>query len=1097
MECMDILSQKGLYSRASLKKLDRSFLKVVEQRSPELLAELIEARRRGYGDSEIIINLSYILEGFVAQLFHIEEEVTALNEELHEKSLVIYKCKRSFVHRHALKKYCNPERLDIAKITNGLSSLFNLPIAEYDFAKKVTLWLENPQKYESELDIAAQYASYVAHSGRKSLLFQVPSKIDYNKLVPTEKIQKCGIDLDVTKNPRERTGFNIAKLPSPEHALNEVHYCIICHKQKRDSCSVGMKDKSGCAKVSELGVQMGGCPLRVKISEMNFLSAQGLVISPLAVLTIDNPMCALTGHRICNDCTRACIYQKQQPVDIPYIETYVLNRVLDLTYGFEIYSLFTRWKPLSFTNVLPKKHTGKNILVAGLGPAGISLAHYLLNEGHNVVAVDGLKIEPLPERVSGVTRCNEKCDFALIRDVKGELFERLDHRTSYGFGGVSEYGITARWNKNYLTIARLLLERRENFAMYGGVLLGGTLGLNDVFALGFHHIALAIGAGAPRIPAIKNMLAKGVLTASSFLMSLHLGNAAHEDSITNLQIRLPAVVIGGGLTAVDVATELLAYYPVQVERFLSRYEVLVQRLGRDFVERTWSSEEQEISREFLDHARQIKQERAEASKEARPPRLLELLQKWGGVTIVYRGNLGSSTAYRVNSEELQNAMSEGVYFAENIQSEEIVLDKYNHAAGIIAKNAAGYEQYIAAKNVVIATGTHEGCSPLEEQNIDVQNCADNVLAGKNGTISVLGDLHPQYRGSVVNAIASAKNGYPAITEALKERAKCRNSTEFFREVRGSLLSRIVSITALTPDIIGLTVLSPLAARKFSPGQFYKLQNLRLADGPAFSMEGIAVTGAYVDRNNGTITVVILDVGGSSRLCKRLREGQLVSLMGPTGTPTEIPNNENVMLVGGGVGNAVLFSIGKALKYNSCKVLYFAGYRNLESVFKMHSVEEASDIAVWCCEAGEITPNRPADASYRGNVVSAVLEYHEQGLGQIQLQSIDRVIAVGSHGMMSAVSRMVDENLGSCFKRGIKVVASINSPMQCMMRGVCGQCIQRHVDPITKAQSFVYSCVNQDQPANCVDFQFLDGRLRQNSLLEKCTSLWVDHCMEKP
>ncbi|MGN7678311.1 MAG: FAD-dependent oxidoreductase [Anaplasma sp.] len=1095
---MDILSPKGLYSRASLEKLDKSFLRIVEQRSPELFTELMKARSAGYGDSEIIINLSYILEEFVAQLFHIKKEITALNEKLHVKSLVIYKCKRSFVHRHALKKYCNPEQLDIAEITNKLSSLFNLPIAEYDFAQKVTLWLEDPQKYESELDIAAQYASYAAHYGRESLLFQIPSKIDYNKLVPTEKIRKCGIDLDVTKTSKERTGFDIAKPPSPERALNEVHYCIICHKQKRDSCSVGMKDKSNCIKVSELGIQMGGCPLRVKISEMNFLSAQGLVISPLAVLTIDNPMCALTGHRICNDCTRACIYQKQQPVDIPYIETHVLNRVLDLTYGFEIYSLFTRWNPLSFTNVLPRKPTGKNILVAGLGPAGISLAHYLLNEGHNVVAVDGLKIEPLPERISGVTRYNEKCDFALIKDAKGELFERLDHRPSYGFGGVSEYGITARWNKNYLTIARLLLERRENFAMYGGVLLGGTLGLNDVFALRFHHIALATGAGAPRIPAIKNMLAKGVLTASSFLMSLHLGNVVHEDSITNLQIRLPAVVIGGGLTAVDVATELLAYYPVQVERFLSRYEVLVQKLGRDFVERTWSAEEQEISREFLDHARQIKQERAEASKEARPPRILALLQEWGGVTIVYRGNLGSSTAYRVNSEELQNAMSEGVYFAENIQSEEIVLDKYNHAAGIIARNAAGYEQYINAKTVVIAAGTHEGCSPLEEQNIDIQNCTDNVLIDKNGTISVLGDLHPRYRGSVVNAIASAKNGYPAITETLKERAKCQDSEKFFREVRGSLLSKIVSVTALTPDIIELTVLSPLAARRFSPGQFYRLQNLCLAaDGPAFSIEGIAVTGAYVDQDNGTITVMVLDVGGSSKLCKQLHEGQLVSLMGPTGTPTEIPHNENVMLVGGGVGNAVLFSIGKALMSNACRVLYFAGYRNLESVFKMHSVEEASSIAVWCCETGKIAPNRPADVSHQGNVISAVLEYNERELGQIPLQSIDRVIVVGSHGMMSAVSRMVAENLGSCFKRDVKIIASINSPMQCMMRGVCGQCIQRHIDPVTKTQSFVYSCTNQDQPANCVDFQFLESRLRQNSLLEKCTSLWVDHCMEKP
>jgi len=51
---------------------------------------------------------------------------------------------------------------------------------------------------------------------------------------------------------------------------------------------------------------------------------------------------AATGHRICNDCMKACIYQKQEPVDIPQIETRTLKDVLGLPWGFEIYSLLTR-----------------------------------------------------------------------------------------------------------------------------------------------------------------------------------------------------------------------------------------------------------------------------------------------------------------------------------------------------------------------------------------------------------------------------------------------------------------------------------------------------------------------------------------------------------------------------------------------------------------------------------------------------------------------------------------------------------------------------------------------------------------------------------
>ncbi len=69
-----------------------------------------------------------------------------------------------------------------------------------------------------------------------------------------------------------------------------------------------------------------------------------------------------------------------------------------------------------------------------------------------------------------------------------------------------------------------------------------------------------------------------------------------------MQLRLPVVVVGGGLTAIDTATEALAYYPVQVEKFLARYEALVAAEGRDAVENTWTAEERPIAEEFLAHA---------------------------------------------------------------------------------------------------------------------------------------------------------------------------------------------------------------------------------------------------------------------------------------------------------------------------------------------------------------------------------------------------------------------------------------------------------------------------------------------------------------
>ena len=199
------------------------------------------------------------------------------------------------------------------------------------------------------------------------------------------------------------------------------------------------------------------------------------------------------------------------------------------------------------------------------------------------------------------------------------LYEPLDERMMAGFGGVAEYGITVRWDKNFLKIIRLLLERRAQFAMYGGVRFGGTLTIDSAFDLGFDHIALCAGAGRPTVIPMKNGLARGVRQASDFLMALQLTGAAKTDSIANLTVRLPVVVIGGGLTAIDTATEALAYYAVQVEKFLARYEALVAERGVEAVREQWNSIERDTAEEFITHARALRAEREAASREGRAP----------------------------------------------------------------------------------------------------------------------------------------------------------------------------------------------------------------------------------------------------------------------------------------------------------------------------------------------------------------------------------------------------------------------------------------------------------------------------------------------
>src|SRR3989442_442011 len=353
-----------------------------------------------------------------------------------------------------------------------------------------------------------------------------------------------------------------------------------------------------------------------------------------------------------------------------------------------------------------------------MGPAGFTLAHYLMNEGHAVAGMDGLKIEPLPGQFSGMKADGTRTKFEPIRDLK-TLYESLDDRVMAGFGGVDEYGITVRWDKNFLKLVRLLLERRAQFAMYGGVRCGGTVTVEDAFELGFDHVALCMGAGKPTVLDIPNGLARGVRAASDFLMALQLTGAAKTDSIANMQLRLPVVVVGGGLTAIDTATESLAYYPVQVEKFLSRYETLVAEIGEDAVRQKWDDQEREIAEEFLAHARAVREERALAAREGRPARIVELLRHWGGVTIAYRRRLIDSPSYTLNHEEVEKALEEGIAFCESLSPVAVDVDNYGAARGVRFARESGLggesaEHWLPAHTVFVAR-SEEHTSELQSR----------------------------------------------------------------------------------------------------------------------------------------------------------------------------------------------------------------------------------------------------------------------------------------------------------------------------------------------------------------------------------------------
>jgi hypothetical protein len=299
-----------------------------------------------------------------------------------------------------------------------------------------------------------------------------------------------------------------------------------------------------------------------------------------------------------------------------------------------------------------------------------------------------------------------------------------------------------------------------------------------------------------------------------------------------------------------------------------------------------------------------------------------------------------SPAYRLNHEEVVKAMEEGILFAECLapleclpgpsgavetlrcEMQEEVDGKWKNTGKIVD---------LPAKAVLVAAGTHpNGVYEKEHPGSFLQDRWGEYYLGyrldgsgesrrlvplekgevgfftsyfKDGRcITYFGDNHPHYAGNVVKAMASAKDGHGEIVRLFEEQIARLHAEEqpdrerdwvlFAERLDQQLQAEVVDAFRLTSNIVEVIVRAPMAARNFQPGQFYRMQNYeafaeRVA-GFTLTMEGIALTGAWVDRERGLVSLIVLEMGGSSRLCALLEPGEKIVLMGPTGAPTEIP-----------------------------------------------------------------------------------------------------------------------------------------------------------------------------------------------------------------
>jgi len=1147
------ISYCDLFEPDRLKELHNIFDAEMAAANPELFASWSDYRcnpartRTPVEISALLVGVAGHVSSFLVRLFQIEAESEVLARSTSDQSPV-FRFKIDFVRRRvlpALKKISLPQDAvalnaleDRVAALRGSHADMELATA-LAAARLMDQEKEDRARVASSIDDLMQWCALHLHDPayRHWVSFHFPEAIEHFNLVqverPVEELPESMIG--PADRLRRRDGFALTdRRMEPRQVLSEIHYCILCHERDKDTCSKGIRDAAGAVTKNPLDIPLDGCPLDEKISEMHYMRKHGDAIGALALVMISNPMCPGTGHRICNDCMKACIYQKQEPVNIPQIETAVLTDTLSLPWGVEIYGLLSRWNPLNIQQPYALPYNGKNVLVVGMGPAGYTLAHYLANEGFGVVGVDALKIEPLDARLTGSVNTPPEPIHSW-----NDMYKELDARILEGFGGVSEYGITVRWDKNFLTLLYLTLSRRRTIRIYGGVRFGGTLTIDDAWKWGFDHIAIAAGAGRPTIIDMKNNLAAGIRKASDFLMALQLTGAFKRSALPNLQVRLPAIVIGGGLTAIDTATELAAYYPVQVEKTLDRYEALVRSNGKEATLAPFNALEREVLAEFLEHGAEIRAERRRAEAAGEKPDFVKLVRAWGGVSLAYRKRMVDSPAYRLNHEEVIKALEEGISFIENLNPEEAIVDEHNRVRAM-RFTAPGRDVELPARAVLVAAGTTPNITYEKEypgsfqmdgkkkffaayQTVQQPDSSFQLQPTSNGTgfftsynrdgrfITYYGDNHPRYAGNVVKAMASARDGYPKVVALFageiaglepgrqpERDVQWRQLTDF---LDSELVARVAEVRRLTPTIVEVIVHAPSPARKFEPGQFYRLQNYETyaeqRKGTRLLMEGIALTGAWVDREKGLLSLIALELGVSSRLVWRLKPGEPVVVMGPTGTPSEVGRSENVLLLGGGLGNAVLFSIAKEMREKGNRVIYFAGYKKGEDLFKREEVEEGTDQVIWSTDVGaEIIPHRPQDRHFRGNIVQSVLAYGKGEMGPplVPLSKIDRIIAIGSDRMMAAVKDARHGVLQPLLRPDHIAIASINSPMQCMMKEVCAQCLQKHVDPATGKETIIFSCLNQDQLMDHVDFKNLNTRLQQNTVQEKLSSLWLDYLL---
>ncbi len=205
--------------------------------------------------------------------------------------------------------------------------------------------------------------------------------------------------------------------------------------------------------------------------------------------------------------------------------------------------------------------------------------------------------------------------------------------------------------------------------------------------------------------------------------------------------------------------------------------------------------------------------------------------------------------------------------------------------------------------------------------------------------------------------------------------------------QGSYL--ITGKTAIAREIYSVTVLCPEIAAIAQPGQF-----VHILPGGYQLRRPISIAG--IDRNAGTLRLVFAVRGKGTDALAALRKGDYMDLMGPLGHGfTLMPNAENVVLVGGGIGVPPMLPLAD---YYGEKAVAISGFRSFPQIILQEDLEACGVRTLCCTEDGS---------------AGAIQGFVTQPLEQLLTEGVDAVFACGPVPMLKAVAELCRKNQTYC------------------------------------------------------------------------------------